>query len=99
MSIQFYKRADLPYRYIAARLGGAFDPLPSWFQLLHNTGMLRYDDEHNVEVLTVTGVWRMVEQGDWVVLQQAGSHNGVRVVGAIVWHVEHEDFVKTWERV
>lgn len=86
MSVLRFKRADRPYQYIAARLGGAFDPLPSWFQLLEKTGTLRYDSEHNVEVRTITGNWRTVEQGDWVVLQRGGD----------VYHIDHEDFIKLW---
>lgn len=86
MTVQRFKRADRPYQYIAARLGGPFDPLPSWFQLLEKTGTLRYDSEHNVEVRTITGNWRTVEQGDWVVLQKGGD----------IYHVAHEDFIKLW---
>lgn len=84
-----YRRADKPFQYIAARLGGVFDPLPYWFRLVEENGMLRYDSEHNIEVRTITGVWRTVEQGDWVVLQRGGN----------IWHVEHEDFIKGWEKV
>lgn len=61
--------------------------------------MLRYDDEHNVEVLTITGQWRMVEAGDWVVLQRADPAAGIGFDKAAVWHIEDEDFQKWWVMV
>lgn len=94
-----YKRVDRPYQYIAARLGGPFDPLPSWFRLLEETGTLRYDSEHNVEVRTITGAWQSVSQGDWVVVQRADESAGIGFDKPTVWHVEHEDFIKLWESV
>ena len=99
MSVQHYKRRDRDFQYIAARLGSLFDPLPSWFRLVEETGMLRYDSERNVEVRTITGAWRTVEQGDWVVLQRGGDSNGIGFAGANIWHVEHEDFIKTWVKI
>lgn len=94
-----YKRADKPYSYIAARLGGAFDPLPYWFRLLANTGMLRFDSEFNVEVQLITGAWDQVKEGDWVVVQRAEVNGPIGYERANIWHVEHEDFIKGWERV
>lgn len=87
MQVQHFKRADRPHKYIAARLGSFVDPLPSWFHLLEKTGTLRFDDERNIEVRTITGNWRTVEQGDWVVLQQGGD----------VYLLEHEDFINLWK--
>lgn len=89
MDIQRFKRRDRDFQYIAARVDCLLGPLPSWFRIVEETGMLRYDSERNVEVRTITGVWRTVEQGDWVVLQRGGD----------LYHVEHEDFIKTWEAV
>lgn len=99
MTVQHFRRADRPFQYIAARLGGPFDPLPDWFPLLQQTGNLRYDSEHNVEVRTITGAWRNVEQGDWVVLQRADPKAGVGFDQCAVWHVEHEDFIKLWKEI
>jgi len=99
MTVQHFKRADRPYKYIAARLGSPFDPLPSWFHLLEKTCTLRYDDERNVEVRTITGNWRTVEQGDWVVLQQGGNVDHVGFDKPNVFHVQHEDFIKLWDCV
>lgn len=97
MTVSRFKRADRPYQYIAARMGGTFDLLPSWFQLLEKTGTLRYDSEHNVEVQTITGNWRTVEQGDWVVLQKGGDSASIGFDKPNIFHVEHEDFIKLWE--
>lgn len=109
MTAQRFRRTDRPYQYIAARMGGPFDPLPSWFPLLQQTGNLRYDSEHNVEVRTITGAWQSVLQGDWVVLQRAdryddagnsiGPKAGVGFDKCAVWHVEHEDFIKLWKEL
>lgn len=96
MTVSRFKRADRPYQYIAARLGGPFDPLPSWFQLLEKTGTLRYDSEHNVEVRVITGAWQMVSPGEWVVLQRADTKAGPGFDEPTIWHVEHEDFIKLW---
>lgn len=96
MDIQRFRRTDRPYQYIAARMGGPFDPLPSWFNALQQNGTLRYDSEHNVEVRTITGVWRTVEQGNWVVLQRASIGGPVGFDKANIWLVEHEDFIKLW---
>lgn len=97
MTVQRFKRIDRPHEYIAARLGGPFDPLPSWFPLLEKTGTLRYDDERNVHVRTITGAWRMVEQGDWVVLQRGGDSGSIGFDKPNIYHVEHEDFIKLWK--
>lgn len=99
MTVQHFRRVDRPYQYIAARIGGPFDPLPSWFRLLEETGTLRYDSEHNVEVRTITGAWQSVQQGDWVVLQRADAKAGIGFDKPTVWHVEHEDFIKLWEAI
>src|SRR5216117_3023067 len=108
MHTQRYLKVGSPYQYIAAQLGGPFDPLPSWFQLLEKTGILRYDSEHNVEVRVITGAWQTVEyasttvtdrqQGDWVVLQRAIENGPIGFDQCTVWHVEHEDFIKAWKR-
>jgi hypothetical protein len=99
MTVQHYSKAGSPFQYIAARMGGPFDPLPSWFPLLQQTGNLRYDSEHNVEVRTITGAWQSVQQGDWVVLQRADPKAGVGFDKCAVWHVEHEDFIKLWNAI
>lgn len=99
MPVQHYKRQDRDLQYIAARLDCPWAPLPSWFRLVEETGMLRYDSERNVEVRTITGAWRTVEQGDWVVLQRGGGCASTGLDKPNIWHVEHEDFIKTWEKV
>jgi hypothetical protein len=99
MTVQRFTRRDRPFQYIAARLGGPFDPLPYWFQVLERNGTLRYDSEYNVEVRVITGAWQTVSQGDWVVLQRGGESDLAGFDKANVWLVEHEDFIKLWEKV
>lgn len=94
-----YKRADRPYTYVAAQMGNAMEPLPYWFQLLVPLGLLRFDGEGNVEVPTITGAWALVMPGDWVVLQQKPKQLGWLSAEYIIWHVEHEDFERTWVKV
>jgi hypothetical protein len=99
MTVQRFVRRDRPYQYIAARMGAPFDLLPSWFRLLEETGTLRYDSEHNVEVRVITGAWQTVQQGDWVVLQRGGESLLTGFDKPTIWHVEHEDFIKLWKPV
>ena len=66
-----YTKHGSPHEYIAARLPGAFDPLPSWFPVLERAGKLRYEGENlDVEVRVITGQWWRVNVGDWVVVQR-----------------------------
>lgn len=70
MPVKYTKRGS-PHEYIAARLPGAFDPLPSWFPVLERAGKLRYEGENmDVEVRVITGQWWRVNVGDWVVVQR-----------------------------
>lgn len=70
MPIKYTKRGS-PHEYIAARLPGVFDPLPSWFPVLERAGKLRYGGENmDVEVRVITGQWWRVNVGDWVVVQR-----------------------------
>lgn len=80
---QKFSKKGSPHAYIAAQLGGAFDPLPSWFPVLERAGKLRYVGENcDIEVRVITGQWWRVEPGDWVVVQKGGD----------VWHFEDQDF-------
>ena len=83
MMAQKYTKVGSPHSYIAAQLGGAFDPFPSWFPVLERAGKLRFDEEiGDVEVRVITGQWWRVEPGDWVVVQRGGD----------VWHLDDADF-------
>lgn len=87
MPIKYTKRGS-PHEYIAARLPGAFDPLPSWFPVLERAGKLRYEGENmDVEVRVITGQWWRVNAGDWVVLQRGGD----------VWLIEDQDFRRMFD--
>ena len=94
-----YKREGRPFQYVAARMGGMMEPLPYWFKMLLPLGLIRFDDDGNVEVPTITGQWQMVMPGDWVVLQKGSNLMGYWEDSYTVWHVEHEDFIKTWKPV
>ena len=91
-----YKRADKPFQYIAARLAGPMEPLPHWFQYMVQLGLMRFDSDGNVEVPLITGAWSLVMPGDWVVLQKRAKEQGWLTAQYMVFHVEHEDFEKTW---
>lgn len=94
-----YRRADKPYQYIAAQMGSPMEPLPYWFEYMVQLGLMRFDDEGNVEVPLITGAWALVMPGDWVVLQKRAKEQGWLTAQYMVFHVEHEDFVKGWEKV
>lgn len=84
-----YAKRGSSHEYIAARLGGPLDPLPSWFPVLVRAGKLRVDAvSGDIEVRVITGRWWVVNTGDWVVLQREGAN---------VYHIEHEDFVQLFE--
>lgn len=94
-----YTREGRDFKYIAARMGGMMEPLPYWFKLLLPLGLIRFDDNGNVEVITITGAWQLVMPGDWVVLQKGTTVPYPDPKAYIVWHVEHEDFIKVWTKV
>lgn len=94
-----YRRADKPYQYIAAQMGSPMEPLPYWFKYMVQLGLMRFDGEGNVEVPLITGAWALVMPGDWVVLQKRAKEQGWLTAQYMVFHVEHEDFVKGWEKV
>lgn len=94
-----YRRADKPYKYIAAQMGSPMEPLPHWFKYMVQLGLMRFDGDGNVEVPLITGAWALVMPGDWVVLQKRAKEQGWLTAQFMVFHVEHEDFVKGWEKV
>ena len=94
-----YRRADKPYQYIAAQLGSPMEPLPYWFKYMVQLGLMRFDSDGDVEVPLITGAWALVMPGDWVVLQKRAKEQGWLTAQYMVFHVEHEDFVKGWEKV
>lgn len=94
-----YKREGRPFQYVAAQMGGMLEPLPYWFKMLLPLGLIRFDSEGNVEVPLITGKWATVMPGDWVVLQKGTETPYTDPNAYTVWHVEHEDFIKIWEKV
>ena len=94
-----YRRADKPYKYIAAQMGSTMEPLPHWFKYMVQLGLMRFDGEGNVEVATITGAWSLVMPGDWVVVQKRDKEQSWLSAQFMVWHVEDEDFKRVWERV
>ena len=96
MPVKYTKRGS-PHEYIAARLPGAFDPLPSWFPVLERAGKLRYEGENmDVEVRVITGQWWHVNVGDWVVVQRSGlGLPGQRNFGCYV--IEDQDFRRMFD--
>ena len=79
------RRHDRTFRYVACKVGTCFEPLPHWFQPLIAYGKLKPVDQ-GISVLTITGNWRLVREGNYVVLQENGD----------LWAVEAEDFLRTW---
>jgi len=72
MTVSRYRRRGYDHKYVAFQLGGPFDPLPSWFQDLESAGRVKIL-ETSVMVHTITGNWREVAQGGWIVYQSDGS--------------------------
>lgn len=69
MHPQRYRRRDKPgVKYVAFQVGGLLDPLPQWFLDEVAKGEARIDDDC-LAVHTITGDWRKVRQGGWIVLQ------------------------------
>lgn len=72
MTVRRFRRHDRPgVKYIAHQVGGLLDPLPQWFQELVAKGVAK-DGEDCPSVKTITGDWRRVAQGGWIVYQQNG---------------------------
>ncbi|AXC36467.1 hypothetical protein HOT57_gp23 [Pseudomonas phage phCDa] len=94
-----YRRVDKPYKYIAAQMGSTMEPLPHWFRSMVELGLMRFDSDGNVEVTTITGAWALVMPGDWVVVQRRDKDQGWLTAQFMIFHVEHEDFIKVWEKV
>lgn len=88
MDVQRYSKHDRPHKYVAFQLGSAFDPSPSWFNDLVAKGCAKVDDA-GVKVLTITGQFRLVSEGDWIVYCNDGT----------VWEMAPEDFHKLFYKV
>jgi hypothetical protein len=70
MAPQRYRRRDRPgVKYVAFQVGGLLDPLPHWFHEVVEKGQARIEDDC-LAVLTITGHWRKVREGGWIILQQ-----------------------------
>lgn len=88
MDIIRCRRHDRTHRYVAACIGGLFDPLPHWFEPLQEAGRIKAVEE-GFSVLTITGNWRLVREGGYVVYQEDGT----------LWVLSAEDFGRTFYEV
>lgn len=93
MTPQRYRRHDRPgVRYVAWQVGGMMDPYPDWVCDLLKDARMREDDFFGLSVLTITGDWRRVSQGDWVVLQEARP-------SCLLWEMDTEAFTNNFYEV
>lgn len=93
MTIQRYRRHDKPgVRYVAWQVGGLFDSYPDWVGELVQTSRIKPTDT-GFDVLTITGNWRGVSQGDWLVLEEKpDSHHWL-------WEMDTEAFTTNFYEV
>lgn len=75
-------------RYVAWQVGGIFDPAPHWLHGLVAAEKARFVDE-GLSVQTITGVWRVVPEGCWVVYQEGGN----------VWEMNDDAFQNLYREV
>lgn len=78
-------------RFIAFRVGGVFDTLPSWFNDLVSAGRAKVLD-FGVSVRTITGNWRQVQEGGYIVFEEPNPNDQWGNVHGNIWEMSASDF-------
>lgn len=76
--------------YVAERVPGLCEPLPSWFDVVMRAGKLAMCDmTGQLSVRQITGSWIALNPGDWLVV---GDNH-------YVYGIEHDDFVRSYTEI
>lgn len=92
MDVQRFRKHSRPgVRYVAWQVGTALDPYPDWVADLIKAGRAK-DTDHGLQVQTITGNWRRVDEGQWVVLEETPGPTWI-------WEMNAEDFSRMFYEV